>query len=174
MSEFSEELEGEPPPEGPKRGRGRAPKAGTTGPGAKGSGKAAKESAPRASRSQADAIGVLVGTLNTIVASIPALRADALTPEEGPRLVWALDQWTQSSASGKRAMGKLAKRSAVIVLAGVCVGIALPRLARRGLIPAEILGGLEDAAQQIPVEQMPEPEQPAVQFTPPYLQDVTV
>jgi hypothetical protein len=81
-----------------------------------------------------------------LLARAPELKEDALTPRERILLADALAEEATNSTSLHRWMAKVGKQKKHAKLGMVLMAIALPRLARHGMIPSE---GIDDVAEQL-------------------------
>lgn len=75
---------------------------------------------------------------------------DALTDVEKQKLITGLDDYAKTSLNARRFMYGLVRGSALLALANVGLGIALPRLIRHGILPVSVaphIAKLCDAAQ---------------------------
>lgn len=110
---------------------------------------------PRAT-SQKDAIAALLQIPNTLLLMIPATREDALNDAEAEQLTIALDHYQQKDERARRALHRMLAASTVAELLSVLLVLAIPRLARHGLIPQQAAQHLANfAGDQTQQEQPP-------------------
>jgi len=103
---------------------------------------------PPAGHPNVEEIGELVALANLPVAFLAP--RDSLTPLEQAKLIQGLHDYADKSDPARRFMYALVKGSALIALAEIGMGIALPRLIRHGVLPVGIAPHVEamcDASQ---------------------------
>jgi hypothetical protein len=86
---------------------------------------------------------LLLASQSVILAARPDLKEDALNPQERLLLSDALADEAFDSKTIHKYLAKLGQQKKHTKLLMVCMAIALPRLARRGIIPAEGMGELQ-------------------------------
>jgi hypothetical protein len=121
--------------------------------------KPSKPRTPRAT-SQKTAIEALLQIPNTLLLILPATREDALTEPETDALATALDHYQQKDERARRALHRILAASTVAELFSCLLVLAIPRLARHGLLPAVVAQHLanyaaETAGQQPPIMTAP-------------------
>lgn len=119
-----------------KKPTGSAPSKPKAKPAPKTAGDAAPDGfAPSQRGSLRKQIGILVGGLNDVLQAVPFTREDALSQDEGDKLVDALDQAQQSNARIKRFLVRSTEGAGVLPLVFVGLSIVLSRLIRHGMLP---------------------------------------
>ncbi len=108
-----------------------------------------KSPAPR-KKSREEDIATLVLSVNAVLEAAPPLRDDALSDVEALQLVKALDAYQLQNETARRVLVGLMERSATGMLVFCVVGIAIPRLARHGLLPVWMAEGMRRAGSATP------------------------
>jgi hypothetical protein len=103
---------------------------------------------PPAGHPNVEEIGEIVALANMPLALLAP--RDALTDVESKKLIEGLHTYSQTSDAARRFMYGIVRGSALLALAEIGMGIALPRMIRHGLLPVGIapyVTNLCDAAQ---------------------------
>lgn len=112
------------------------------------SGEQQPRSPQKKTKSLYDDILAVVASANEVMAQVPPLADDRLTEQEATMLARAADNAQQRNPTMRKYFGQASERGGVLMLVAVGVLIALPRLARHGLLPFKMPALPEVAADE--------------------------